>query len=258
MNLILPKTDDLRFFHLGRIAAETGVSTLEYNANSPLDKGVYLFPFTYREKELLPILDSLPEQSFVFIGKSTEKIRQVAAFKKLWLTAFLENDRYLTKNAEHTAEGVLAEILAKTDKRLSDLCLLIYGYGNCGRAIARLLWLCGCEIWVWSRERGKRLAEEDGFNLYPAPKLGFGMFDGVINTVPDPIFPSSLLSTIRRDASFFQVASGFSGIDPSTAEDLGFSFYPLHGLPGKYCPLSEAQILWEEMGGVLQNQRSTL
>ena len=69
------------------------------------------------------------------------------------------------------------------------------------------------------------------------------MFDGVINTVPEPIFTHEMLSTMRCGSSFFQIASGTSGIDPKKAEEMGFHFVPLHGLPGKYAPASEADAI---------------
>ncbi len=258
MKFILPQNADPRFSHLANVAAESGFAVSKYCTPLPQEPCIFVFPFNLKEDELLPVLDPVPGGSFVFVGKSTEKIKKAALQKKLHLTPLLENQRYVLKNAEHTAEGTLAEILTRTDEKLSDLCVLIYGYGNCGRAIARLLWLCGCEVWVWSRQRGQALATKDGFNLYPAPEKGLGMFDAVINTVPDPVFSTDFLSTMRRDAFFFQVASGLSGIDPNTAKHLGIRFVPIHGLPGKYCPVSESYAIWEEITCAISAQRSTL
>ncbi len=258
MKFILPKTRDPRFMHLAEKAASAGYEVFTYDKAPPEEKGVFFFPLGMGEKELLAALKTLPAHSLVFAGKGTEKVKRLAKEKKLSITFLLEEKRYLLKNAQHTAEGALAEIIAKTDRRLDELCLLVYGYGNCGRAIARLLWLCGCEVWVWSRERGQALAEQDGFNIFPAPIKGLGMFDGIVNTVPDPIFSSDFLSTMQKGSFFFQVASGDSGIDARQAESLCIRFTPLHGLPGKYAPASEADAIWDEVTRALSIKRSIL
>ncbi len=258
MKFILPKTRDLRFMHLAEKAASAGYEVFTYEKDPPGEKGVFFFPLGMGEKELLTALKPLPEHSLVFAGKGTEEVKRFAKEKELSVTFLPEEKRYLLKNAQHTAEGTLAEIITRTDRRLDELCLLVYGYGNCGRAIARLLWLCGCEVWIWSRERGQALAEQDGFNVYPAPIKGLGMFDGVVNTVPDPIFPPDFLATMQKGSFFFQVASGDSGIHMQQAEDAGIRFIPLHGLPGKYTPASEADAIWDEVTRVLSVKRSIL
>lgn len=258
MKFILPKTRDPRFSRLAEKAEAAGFEILTYENDPPTEKGVVFIPFGAKEETLLTVFRAVPEKSLVFAGKSTPEAIRLAKEKKLRATFLLEEERYLIKNAQHTAEGVLAEIISKTDRRLDDLCVLVYGYGNCGSAIARLLWLCGCEVWVWSRARGQALAQRDGFNLFPAPNEGLGMFDCVVNTVPDPVFSAEFLSTMQKDAFFFQIASGFSGIDAEKAENSGIRFVPLHGLPGKYEPASEADAIWEEVTRALSIQRSIL
>ena len=260
MKLILPKTKDLRFSALAERAAEEGFSVPEYTDLPPAEKGIFLFPLGMGEEELLSRLSPIPPESLVFVGKATERVKKEALQKRLLLTSLLEDPYYLLQNAIHTAEGTLSEIIAHTKCRMEELCILVYGYGNCGSAIARLLWLFGAEVWVWSRERGQARAQRDGFNLFPAAEKGFGMFDAVVNTVPDPIFSPELLSTLQKGSFFFQVASGFSGIDPKWAEQQGAHFVPLHGLPGKYCPDSEADAIWQVVKAALDKpqSRSTL
>ena len=247
MKFILPGTKDLRFQYLAEKAKKYGYEIFTYEKIPPKTDGVFFLPFSFREEELLTAFEPIPAGSHVFCGKGTESVKKMAKEKNFRITFLLEEKRYLMKNARHTAEGLLAEIITKTERRLDDLCLLVYGYGNCGSAIAKLLWLCGCEIWVYSRERGQALAKEDGFNIFPAPDKGLGMIDGVINTVPDPIFSEKILSTMQKESYFFQVASGNSGIDAKQLEELGIYFVPLHGLPGKYTPLSEADAILDEI-----------
>ena len=252
MKFILPKSCDARFACLARRAEESGLTTIQYTHKIPHEQGIFFFPLSFKESDCISALRSVPENSTVFFGKASENVKKSAAEKGIRLHCLLENEHYLSQNAVHTAEGTLAELIANTDRRLDELCLLVYGYGNCGRAIANLLWLCGVEVWVWSRARGQARALQDGFNLYPAPQKGLSMFDGVINTVPDPIFPKSFLSTLQKDSFFFQIASGSSGISPEVMEELGVRFFLLHGLPGKYCPASDGDALWEVVESILK------
>ncbi|MBE6711920.1 MAG: hypothetical protein E7580_00205 [Ruminococcaceae bacterium] len=260
MKLFLPKSTDQRFVHLAKRAKEEGFSVIRQDMDFTEEQGVFFLPFGAGTKDCINALSRIPAGSFVFLGKADDSVKQYAKQHALHLTGLLEDKGYLLQNSNHTAEGTLAEILEKTDRRLDQLCFLIYGYGNCGKAIARLLWLCGCEIWICSRARGQALARKDGFNVFPAPEKGLGMFDGVINTVPEPIFSRELLATMQQDSFFFQVASGFSGIDPKETEKLRIRFTPLHGLPGKYCPASEADAIWEVVERTLNKPptRSTL
>ena len=260
MKLILPKTKDLRFSALANKGKEEGLSVVEYTDLLPCEKGIVFFPFTAEENTLSAALSRIPSESLVFTGKATESVKKKAAARGILLTSLLEDPYYLLQNAIHTAEGTLAEVISHTKRRLDELCILVYGYGNCGCAIARMLWLSGAEVWVWSRQRGQALAQQDGFNLFPAPAKGLGMFDAVINTVPAPVFSPEFLSTMQKDSFFFQVASGFSGIDPARLEKIGAHFVALHGLPGKYCPDSEADAIWNVVNAVLEksSSRSTL
>lgn len=259
MNLILPKTFDLRFDFLAEKAKDEGFTVLRYEHTVPAEQGLVFLPMGLGETACLDALTLLPEESTVFAGNAASSVKHLAQTKRIRLIPLLENEYYLLQNSIHTAEGVLAELLARTKRRLDQLCILIYGYGNCGSAIAKLLWLCGCEIWVWSRSRGQQRASRDGFNLYPAPQKGLGMFDGVINTVPDPVFPLDFLSTMQGGSFFFQVASGTSGIDPKALEALDVQSVLLHGLPGKYCPASEADAIWSVVETTLDTpRRSTL
>jgi len=258
MTFFLPSTSDLRYTYLAEKARESGFTVTRTDVLPQGEKCVFLFPLNLGERSALTALEQIAPGSFVFLGKASPAVKDLAQERGIFLVCLLEQERYLLKNAVHTAEGTLAEIIAATPRNLSDLCILIYGYGNCGKAIARLLWLCGCEVWVWSRQRGQALAEQDGFNLFPAPAKGLGMFDGVINTVPAPVFSPEFLGTMRQDAVFFQIASGFSGIDPDQMKSHGLRFLPLHGLPGKYCPASEADAIWDEIQRSLRLKRSIL
>ena len=208
------------------------------------EPAIYLFSLGAKDENILPVLNEIKEGSLVLVGKSTPRLCEAAKEKGIALCPALEDEIYLLQNAKATAEGVLKHVIECCPAVLSDLTVLVYGFGHCGSEIARLLWLCGCEVFVTSRERGCKAAQAEGFNVYPAATLGLSMFDGVINTVPDAIFSPALLDTLREDAHFFQVASGLSGIDGEYLAGRNVFFHPLPRLPGRYAPKSEAEALY--------------
>jgi dipicolinate synthase subunit A len=192
---------------------------------------------------ILPHLHRAEEGSLFFVGKADHELEEAAQKKGIHIISLLDQEIYRTENSLATAEGCLAEVIGSTERLLTELSILVCGYGNCGKAIARLFWLCGSEVWIFSREGSMKRAHEDGFNLYRAPGERMGMFDAVINTVPTPIFSPEFFSSMRPDSHFFQIASGLSGIEKETLSRLGIHFHPLPGLPGRYAPATEAETL---------------
>lgn len=243
MNTFYLGDQESRYLHLAEFLKEEGKEVSFFLEELPPKPLFYIFPFGIKENKILEILENAQKGSIALVGKKSPALTYFCEEKGILLYGALEDEIYLFRNARATAEGVLKHVIEHCPYTLDALTVLVYGYGNCGSQIARLLWLSGCEVFVTSRERGMKEAEKDGFNIYSAEKLGLAMFDVVVNTVPEPIFSESLLSTMREDAFFFQVATGLSGIKQETITALGAAFLPLPRLPGLYAPKSEAMAL---------------
>lgn len=246
---------DARYDIIAERIAESGRLVFRSLEKKPSEKALFFLPMGAKESQILSLLDQALPDSIFLMAKTTPEIKAKAQKRGIRCAALFDFESYRIENSAATAEGTLAEIILKTDRCLSDLCVLVYGYGNCGKAIADLLWLSGCEVWIWSRERGRKKALEDGFNLFHAPNLGFSMFDCVINTVPEPIFPDPLLSTMRKNTHFIQIASGLSGIRSEILSERGALFHPLHGLPGKIAPAAEADLIFDIIKILLKEEK---
>lgn len=233
---------DRRFDLVASALEEEGFSVLREGIAK--ERAVYLLPPATGEEEVLALLDRLAKGSFVFWGRAGEKAKKHAAEKEIFLTSLTEDKLYLELNSRATAEGVLAEVIQKTPCLLGEETVLVCGYGNCGKQIAKLLWLCGCDVWVHSRKGSLAKAKEDGFNTIHTFGENLGMFDLVVNTVPAPIFPSAFLDALSVGTLLFQVASGLSGLDPKDLKERGISFHPLPGLPGRIAPETEADAIF--------------
>jgi dipicolinate synthase subunit A len=246
---------DRRYDLIAEKLSQTGGHVFRKIEGVPSEKALFFVPMGMGEEGILQLIElALPDSVFL-VAKATSKIKAAAEKRNVSCIALFDAESYRKENSTATAEGTLAEIIQKTDRNLSDQCVLVYGYGNCGKAIADLLYLVGCEVWVWSRERGQKKALADGFNLFPAPTHGLSMFDCVINTVPEPIFSDSLLCTLREGSHFFQIASGLSGICPEDLLSRGVFFHPLPGLPGKISPAAEADLIFEIIHTIFKEKK---
>lgn len=235
---------DARFDVLSQLFEQDGHRVFR-SLSFPVPEGaVVLFSLGAGEEEVLPVLKKLAKSSFVFVGRKTEEMVRLALQRELFLFALLQEEEYVLENSLATAEGCLAEVIQKTDCLLSELVVLICGYGNCGRALARLFWLCGAGVWIFSREGSLEKARHDGFNIYRAPGKNMGMFDVVLNTVPAPILTEEFTWSMREGSAIFQVASGTSGADRKALSAQGIRFHPLPGLPGRFAPQTEANCLY--------------
>ena len=81
MKFILPKARDPRFVHLAEIAAANGYEVITYENELPAERGVFFLPLNLCEAELLAALESIPDQSAVFAGKSCEEAARLAKEK---------------------------------------------------------------------------------------------------------------------------------------------------------------------------------
>ncbi len=216
------------------------------------EESVVVFPFNAKEDGVLSVIKNAPADSAVAVGRKTQKLQLCCEENGIKLIPLLENPAYLAQNAAATAEGLLGECIQRTHTVLTEETFLIIGYGNCGKAIAKLLYLCGAEVYVHSRQGSLKRAEADGFSVLPELSEKMKMFDCIVNTVPAPIFDEAFFARCRQGAHFFQIASGLSGIDPAVPKKFGVFFHPLPALPAKYSPVSEGDHLFAALDSILK------
>ena len=235
---------DARWDQLALFLAEKGEVLRE---GAPREKGdVLIFPFNIKEEEVLERILSAPEGTRLFLWRVTDAERSLAEKKGDALYALGEDRILRAQNALATAEGCLASVLSSRDRTLFGETVLVCGFGHCGSAIARLFWLCGCEVYVYSRAHGRQLAEAEGFNtLSTLHTRRAAMFSLVLNTVPAPIFPEEVLRQFSSGTDLYQIASGDSGVDEAFCREKGIRVIPLPALPARFSPRSEAELLEE-------------
>lgn len=250
-------SDDRRFDFLSERLRFHGYPVFRSLPGVIPENSVLVFPLSAKEGDVLPVIQKAPSGTAVTVGRRTDALSRFSEENRIQLIPLLENENYLSRNAVATAEGFLAECIKETDVTLSDLTVLVIGYGNCGKAIAKLLFLCGAEVYVHSHPGSMKKAEEDGFSVFSSFSQRLSMFDCIVNTVPTSIFDKGFFSLCRPGARFFQIASGLSGIDPVLAEKEGVLFLPLPALPAKYSPASEGDEIFAALDAQLSLSHPT-
>ena len=81
-----------------------------------------------------------------------------AQAKRFRVYLYESSPAFLDRNAELSAEGALAQAMGRTGDALSDMAVLVTGYGRFGRALAKRLKALGADVWVAARREEQRLA----------------------------------------------------------------------------------------------------
>ena len=158
----------------------------------------------------------------------------------------LQDPVYLAHNANITAHCAVKLILQHLPVILTDLPVLVVGWGRIGKCLAVLLRQMGARVSVIARkESDQAMAAALGYSMGQADDLN--TYRVIVNTAPTMVLDKNRLQTCRPDCLKIDLASapGMEGEDVLWAR----------GLPGKETPESSgiliAQRTLHHMKGVL-------
>ena len=191
----------------------------------------------------------------VFTGMAG-KLREVSpAFSQLNLIDYGVSEAFLQRNAEATAEGALAEIIANYPRTICGSRILITGCGRIACFLAPMLRSLGGDVSVAARRPGDRAKtsalgmEALTFGRAARKARDFGL---IINTVPAPVLDGRFIDGISPDALLIELASAPGGIDLAACKKRNIRVIGAPGLPGKYSPLTAAVIIKETVMSILE------
>ena len=255
--------DDRRYRHLAELLIQDGhevylwgcsftvagchpLCTL-YTLTEPV---ILVLPFTVQDAEQIYALKTVPVGSVVMGGTLKTESNVIVREKRLVYHNLLDDAIYKHDNAIPTAEGVLSLFIGETDRVLFGRDLLLLGYGNVGKATAKVFLACGASVTVASvSEEELLLAKEAGCSTLKLPLTENALrtldrFDGCINTIPcHGIVSKEILRAFSPHILLVEVASGGSNIDYAAAEDRGIKTLRAMSLPGKIAPRSAAEYI---------------
>lgn len=244
--------NDSRYVYVKSILKEKGFSLLE-NISSENLPNVIILPMQGLHEDV-----SINE---VTIDDSFFKIHKNAIFVSGTNTNYLLNKQekfgfkqivlnnmpqFTNVNSIATAEGVLALILKNKKKLLSELTVMILGYGKSSRAIADLLTRNKVKNIIVARSEISRV-EAYTMSKYVTSFNELTDYlkttDIIVNTVPSLVVTKEIMQKCNKDIYIIDIASKPGGVDYEAANNLGLNAYLAPGLPSIYAPYSSALAL---------------
>ncbi|PID25618.1 hypothetical protein [Sporosarcina sp. P7] len=208
-----------------------------------------LLPLLMMEQSI-PV-DYLKKGSSVYSGNTSAKWRQELAEKGITHTNYLENEQFIWRNAQLTAEAFVHVFYEHTKRQIAGKHFYIAGFGRVGKAIAHTLYQLQATVTIVARADGQ-LAEAEvfGYNtlkLHDATTFTHGY---LVNTIPAPWLDTNQSGTVH----VFDVSSTPGCLKHSNSAE----YYTIHlKLPGKHFPEDAAAVLVDAILRISIDERGT-
>ncbi len=191
----------------------------------------------------------------VFTGMAG-KLREISpAYAQLNIYDYSATEAFLLRNAQATAEGAIAEIIAKYPRTVCGSRFLITGCGRITGFLAPMLRAMGGSVAVAARRPSDR-AKMEALGM---EAMTFGRaarrakeYGVIINTVPARVLDSRFIDCLSPGVLLIELASAPGGIDLDECKKRNIGVLRAPGLPGKYSPLTAAEIIKETVMSILE------
>lgn len=175
--------------------------------------------------EVARALQGAGQGTLILAGRPGLPVRLAAREAGLPLIDYFRRPELECLNAVPTAEGCLELLLRLRERTIWESAFLVLGYGRVGRAAA----------------------------LTALPALLPG-FDAVINTIPAPVLPRTLLQRLPAGALIIDLASLPGGTDFAAAEELGLHAEHALALPGRCAPQTAGALIAQTVLAILEER----
>ena len=172
------------------------------------------------------------------------------------LTAFdySEREDFASLNAVPTAEGAIEAVMKALPVTIFSSNVLVTGFGRVAKVLSLTLKAMGANVRVCARStRDLSLAEALGLKAVHLDEMHHYLprADAVFNTIPKRIFFARELNAIKEHTPFADLASAPGGLDADEAKSRGINYMFLPSLPGRYSPLTAAQIILKTITNII-------
>ncbi len=190
----------------------------------------------------------------LFTGALKEEMVQKIGNNKYY--DLMKIDDITILNSIPTAEGAIYEAIKNSDTTLNGANVLVMGYGNIGKILARMLDSFGARIFCEARNK-KDIAfiKAMGYNSIELKNLDnyLPKMDYIFNTIPSLMLDERRLKTIKDEALIIDLASNPGGVDFEAASKLNKKVVWALSLPSKVAPKTAAKYLKEKIDEIIKN-----
>ncbi len=180
----------------------------------------------------------------------------VSLFAEHSLSAFdyAQREDFASLNAVPTAEGAIEAVMKALPITLFSSNVLVTGFGRVAKVLSLTLRAMGANVRVCARSmRDLSLAQALGLKVAHLDEMHHYLSgaDVLFNTIPKRIFFARELDAIKEHTPFADLASSPGGTDADEAKARGINYMFLPSLPGKYSPLTAAQIILKTINNII-------
>ena len=167
------------------------------------------------------------------------------------------DERLALRNAHYTAEGAVMGAMERLPCALSECPTLVIGYGRVGRALCRVLRGMGARVTVAARRKEAReearLRGAEAVDLR-AMRERLTNWRLILSTPPERVLDAADVCRARKDALLIDLSSPPYGVDLEAALAAGIDARREPGLPGRCCPQSAGEALYEAVRVAMERE----
>ncbi|PIC78287.1 hypothetical protein CSV74_01850 [Sporosarcina sp. P19] len=208
-----------------------------------------LLPLLLMEQSI-PV-DYLQEGSSVYSGNTSADWRQELAKKGISHTNYLENEQFIWRNAQLTAEAFVHVFYEQTKRQIAGKHFYIAGFGRVGKAIAHTLHQLQATVTIVARA-DEQLAEAGvlGYNTLLLDETTKFTHGYLVNTIPAQWLNPNQSGAVH----VFDVSSVPGCLKHADSSE----YYTIHlKLPGKHFPEDAAAVLVDAVLRMSIDERGT-
>lgn len=201
------------------------------------------------------------QNSFVLGSVLKPSIRTLFKKHHISYCDIFDMDEIAILNAIPTAEGAIQYAMQHSEITIHNSRSLVMGFGRCGKILAHKLNALGAHVSVEARSTTDlSFISTYGYRAIPLNELKsyLGEFDFIFNTVPIRLLNASCIDLLNPDVIYIEIASVPGGIDTSYAESHHIMVVPAPSLPGIVAPTTAADILYQCLLLILNDQGAKL
>lgn len=248
LNLFLNEREKL---HEAIIDSDVVVGPLPFSE----DNKVLNAPFFTGEIQISEIINLLTKKQIFIAGKINKEFQELAKENGLVSVDYFSREEMQVLNAIPTAEGAIQVAMEQTKITLHDSNTLVLGYGRIGKALSKMLYGIGANVYVEARNYGDLAwIKNNGYIPISLKELQYYLskMDVVFNTIPHIILDEALLNNINKNSVVIDLASKPGGVDVDAAKGLEIKLISALGVPGKVAPVTAARVIKDTIYNIIE------